>query len=124
MEGNHACECFKKHSSGEKFIYEYLKHHNINFVTEESFAELVGLKGGRLRYDFAILNQDNKIIQFIEFDGIQHIKTGGLYNPDGTVQIHDEIKNQFAEDNNIPLLRIPQAEINNIENILQQNLII
>jgi hypothetical protein len=33
-------------------------------------------------------------------------------------QINDAIKNKYAADNNIPLLRIPYTEFKNIETIL------
>lgn len=37
-------------------------------------------------------------------------------------QIRDEIKNKFAKDNNIPMLRIPYWDYDNIEEILIEKL--
>lgn len=116
LNGTHACECFRHRSTGEMMIWKYLEDKHIPNNSEQTFEGLVGLKGGALRYDFAIL-KDNKIIQLIEFDGDQH-KEIGYFNKDGRVFKHDDIKNIYAKENNIPLLRIPAKEINNINTIL------
>lgn len=113
-----ACECYKKHSTGEMLVKKYLDKYGIDYKTEYVFDNLIGLGGGQLRYDFAIFNGDN-LISLIEFDGEQHFEEAGSYfNPTGKVQIHDGIKNDFAKNNNIFLLRIPYTDIGNIENIL------
>lgn len=122
INGTCACECFRNRSAGEMLIEKYLIDNHILHTSEQTFDELVGLNGGALRYDFAIF-KDNKIIQLIEFDGDQH-KEIGYFNKDGKVFKHDDIKNIYAKEHNIPLLRIPYVEINNIEQILKENLII
>lgn len=74
---------------------------------------------GHLRYDFAILNNENKVTKLIEFDGEQHFQeAGSYYNETGQVQIHDAIKDEFAKINNIPLLRIAYFEKNEIDSKL------
>lgn len=114
-----ACECFKQHSCGEFLIKQYLEKQYINFKTEYIFDNLVGTGGGNLRYDFAIFDNANKLIALIEFDGQQHFQEAGTYyNPNGTVQVHDAIKDEFAKEKNIPLLRIPYTEILHIESII------
>lgn len=114
------CECFRNRSAGEMLIEKYLTDNNIPHKSEQTFKDLIGTGSGLLRYDFAIL-KDNQIIQFIEFDGIQH-KEIGHFNEDGKVFIHDDIKDKYAKEHNIPLLRIPYIEINNINNILDKEL--
>ena len=53
--------------------------------------------------------EDNTLKRLIFFDGEKGLKE---------TQFRDEIKNKYCKDNNIPLLRIPYNEINNIEIIL------
>jgi hypothetical protein len=52
------------------------------------------------------LDSDNKIIRLIEFDGPQHTNENNYFN-DSTIIQRDEIKNNYAHSNNIPLIRIP-----------------
>lgn len=114
---NVACECFKNHSTGEKLIKEYLDNHNYNYITEQTFKDLKVIN--YLRYDFAIYLKDNNILCLIEFDGEQHYQEAGThYNEDGKVQIYDKIKNNYAKEHNIPLLRIPYYDANKINDIL------
>lgn len=114
-----ACECFKNHSIGEMMISKALENLDVSYLTEYVFDDLVGLGGGSLRYDFAIFNQENKLCGLIEFDGEQHFQDAGSYfNQNGTVQIHDKIKDDFAEKHNIPLLRVPYYEITNVQDIV------
>lgn len=121
LNGTVACECFHTRSAGEMLIEKYLIDHEIDYNSEQTFQNLVGIGSGLLRYDFAIL-KDNQIIQLIEFDGDQH-KEIGYFNEDGRVFKHDDIKNIYAKENNIPLLRIPTKDINNINAILDKELI-
>lgn len=102
-----ACECFRNRSTGEAIVEYILTKHNIPHKSEHTFDDLFGNGGGALRYDFAIL-KDNEVIALIEFDGQQHYQeAGSYYNPTGKVQIHDNRKDDYAAEHNIPLLRIP-----------------
>jgi len=59
----------------------------------------------------------------IEFDGEQHFKSIDYFGGDEHlkyVQTHDEIKNEYCQKNNIPLLRIKYDEINKIDELIQQ----
>ena len=116
---NAKCECFKNRSTGEQLVKEYLDKNNIKYKSEYKFPNLTGLGHGNLRYDFAILNNENKVIKLIEFDGEQHFQeAGSYYNENGQVQIHDAIKDEFSKINNIPLLRIAYFEKNEINSKL------
>lgn len=117
-----SCGCIK--SFGEQKIRQILLQNNINFATEYIFNDLKGIRGGNLRFDFAIFNQQNELIQLIEFDGRQHFA-----GPDGAwthsyskeeLQENDKRKNEYCQKHNIKLLRIPYYEISklSIENIL------
>jgi hypothetical protein len=113
------CDCYRSHSSGEMLVKTYLDKCNYPYITEYIFDNLVGLGSGSLRYDFALLSADNKVIGLIEFDGEQHYQEAGSYfNETGKVQIHDKIKDQFAEKYNIPLLRIPYFEAANVDTLI------
>ena len=112
LEKTISCGCQK--SIGEYNIIQVLRNHNIPFVREYKFPSSL------FRFDFAILNSSNQVIRLIEFDGEQHyeqnIKNSG-WNTFQKYQYtleHDLLKNQLAQDNNIPLVRIPYWERNNI----------
>ena len=47
-----SCGCLQ--SQGEFIIEKLLQENNIYYIKEYSFNDLVGLKGGHLRFDFAI----------------------------------------------------------------------
>lgn len=72
------------------------------------------------RFDFAIFDKNNKLIRLIEFDGEQHYQKGIKNSGWNTYQKYectlqnDKAKNQLAKDNNIPLIRIPYWERDNI----------
>lgn len=108
-----SCGC--QHSKGEFFISQILIENNIKFATQYTFSEL-----GEKRYDFALLDDNNQPIRLIEFDGEQHfennIKKTGWNTQEhyNKVSLSDDIKNAFALQKNIPLVRIPYWERNNL----------
>lgn len=117
LQGTQCPQCTA--SRGEQAIREFLQSENIKFQPEYSFDDLLGVGGGLLRFDFAVFDSD--ILELlIEYDGIFHYEQ--QYDEDGfkTLQIHDERKNQYCKDNDIPLLRIPYWEFDNIEIILEE----
>ena len=117
-----SCDCFRPHSSGETIIKFYLEDHKIPYKAEYKFDDLWSPEGGQMRYDFAII-KNNKPIYLIEFDGEQHYQEAGTYyNPTGKVQQHDDLKDDYAKNHNIPLIRIPYWDILNIYKILDKEL--
>ena len=105
-----------KSSKGEEDIYFFLTENNIKFEREKKFKEL-----GKFRFDFYLPNLNT----IIEFDGEQHFKVNNFFGGEEGFRKRkqsDRIKNQYCEDNNINLLRIPYTEINNINNILKQTI--
>lgn len=105
-----SCGC-RKDSLGAKYIKELLEKNNIPFKIEYNIKEL-----GNKKFDFALLN-NNIVKRFIEFDGEQHYKsTGGWNNEENVnkVQQRDKEKNEWAKQHNIPLVRIPYWERDNI----------
>lgn len=111
-----SCGCVKSH--GEKVIIDYFTEHYINYKKEFSFPELKDKKV--LRFDFALNNQDGKIF-LIEYQGSQHTQNNnGFYSETGIV--HDKMKIDFCEKNNIALYIIDYKDdiIVKLQQILQQ----
>ena len=108
-------------SKGENKISEILKENNINFIYQKKFENCRNKKS--LPFDFYLPEQNI----LIEFDGIQHykiIKHFGGEEKFKELQINDEIKNKFAKDKNIKLIRIAYFDYDNIEKILREHNII
>lgn len=107
----HSCGCNKK-SMGEQIITNILQENNINFVFEYSFKDLTSQKNNLLRFDFAIFD-NNQLIRLIEFDGEQHFNTRSPFFSNELV-FNDQSKNEYCKSHNIPLVRIPYNELNNL----------
>lgn len=108
-----SCGCIN-YSIGEQNIEKILKQNNILYKHEYIVKEL-----NNKRFDFAIINNKNQIVRLIEFDGKQHYEK--YWNKDWedncpleVRQKRDREKNQWAKQNNIPLVRIPYWERDNI----------
>ena len=74
-----------------------------------------------LKFDFALLDDNDEVFCLIEYDGLQHDKPidffGGKKAYENTI-LRDNIKNQYCADNNITLLRLKSYLTN--EEIKQQ----
>ena len=107
-------------SKGEERIIKFLDKNNIDYIyDEEIFKDLLGVKGGILRYDFYL----PKYNLLIEYQGKQHEKDCGDFGDFITQQEHDKRKKEYAEKNNIQLLEIWYWDFDNIENILSKELL-
>lgn len=115
LTGNTGCpKC--NSSKGENMIRSLLDKYKVEFKSQDNPI----IKNKYLRYDFFV---NNKV--YVEFDGKQHFKP--FYRLDKEkgekqllkTQYNDKIKNQYCIDNNIPLIRIPYWEYDNIEYILK-----
>jgi len=103
-------------SWGEEKISNILKENNIYFIKEKTFDDLKYSDSHRMaRFDFAIYNENKENFYLLEFDGNQHIKQTWYSHDDlEKRQEHDEIKNKYCKDNNIPLIRIPYTHLNDL----------
>lgn len=103
-----SCGCIN-YSIGEKNIIKILKDNNICFKKEYVFNDFP-----QRRYDF-YLPEYNKLI---EFDGRQHyvFQNNWLQSREEFEQglKRDIEKNEYAQKHNIPLIRIPYQERDNI----------
>lgn len=102
-----SCGCVKSH--GEEIISKILTENNIIFEKEYSFDNLIYKQ--KLRFDFAIFNNDGTLSHLVEYDGIQHFEQTNWGTLEET-QFRDKIKNQYCIDNNIKLIRL--SNINDI----------
>ena len=98
-------------------IKEYLSKNNVCYNKEQDYEGLIGLNGGNLRYDYALL--DNGLTRvIIEYDGEFHFHQFYKEQKFDLIKTHDNIKNNFCKNKNIPLIRIPYWEQENLETIL------
>lgn len=90
---------------------------NINYTKEYLVnvrKELI-YQHHKARFDFAIFDDDNNLLYFIEYDGLQHFEENvrenglGWNSRENYEKTHerDILKDKWCEDNNIPLIRIP-----------------
>ena len=114
-----SCGCINR-SIGELKIEAILLENNIIYKKEITFDDLKNPKTNRkYRFDFGLYN-NNILFRLIEFDGEQHFgERSGLWgdlnnDPYEERQQRDKEKNEYALSNNIPLVRIPYWERDNI----------
>lgn len=102
-----SCGCLIR-SSREMLIEKILIENEIKYQTQYSFSDCKSDKNYVLRYDFAIMKDDNSI-HLIEYDGEQHFYPIELFGGEKgfiETQQRDQIKNKYCLDNNIPLTRL------------------
>lgn len=108
---NHRCPMCNQDtggmSIGEKLVYQLLQGNHITFEREKS----VYIDGDRYSFDFYFEIEEfgytDKFI--IEYDGIQHYHDSSGYMSGRLKQrrASDEIKDRYARENNIQMIRIP-----------------
>lgn len=105
-----SCGCIK--SLGNSTIKKILQKEKLNFIEEYSFKELKG-NTRPLRFDFAVLNEDNSIKCLIEYQGQQHYTEveyfGGEQQFKKQIK-YDELKHQYCLKNNIKLIILSYKE--------------
>lgn len=112
------CGCEKTKSKGEMLVADFLTKNKIKYLREYSFDDLRNNSGNLLRFDFAILNDNNEIIMLVEYQGEQHYIECGVF---GSYQrkYSDKIKKNYCESNKIPLFEIKfDDDLDNILNDL------
>ena len=101
-------------SRGEEKIKNILERYNIEYLSEFTFEDCRYIN--KLPFDFYIPSLNI----LIEYDGEHHFKEIGHYNKEqfkNTLR-NDNIKNNYALNNKISLIRIPYTDYNNIEYII------
>jgi predicted RNA-binding Zn-ribbon protein involved in translation (DUF1610 family) len=105
-------------SKGEKKIKEILDNNNIQYIPHKDFEDLVGTGGGKLSYDFYLIEYN----LLIEYQGEYHDGTANNQTQEKFEyqQEHDKRKREYAKNYNIDLLEIWYWDFNNIEKILDE----
>ena len=103
-----SCGCMT--SLGESNIQKILQINNINFKKQHCFKDFVYEDTQHHpRYDFYLPDYN----RLIEFDGKQHYEDS-QWNSLDLQQQRDKLKNEYALQHNIPLVRIPYWERDNV----------
>ena len=113
LNGNtQSCGCTV--SRGELQVREILNRYHIKFTTQKVYSDLITVRGGNPRFDFAILDNCYEVVGLIEYQGIQHYKNTGI----GEMQREetDQLKRDYCAKHKIPLLEIPYNQ--NAEELL------
>lgn len=112
-----SCGCAK--SKGEECIARLLSEYNIAYIRQHKFSDCINQESGRsLSFDFYLT--DKNIC--IEYDGIQHfqlIEAWGGEEAFNQAKKRDKIKNDYCKAHNIPLIRIPYTQYDNIEEYIK-----
>ena len=109
-------------SKGELCIEKFLLINNIKYQYQKTFNNCINKNNRKLKFDFYLPIQNI----LIEFDGKQHfepIKYFGGQNSFNLVKEYDKIKNDYAKNNNIKLIRISYKEFKYVNKILSKILI-
>lgn len=113
LRGTRCPACTESH--GERQIRLWLEINGIEYIYQQPFSDCRDIKP--LPFDF-YLPVFNKCI---EYDGIQHFEPIEFFGGQKAFEIcikHDNIKNEYCKNNDIPLLRISylknvEEELNN-----------
>jgi hypothetical protein len=95
-----SCGCLV--SKGEALIKKILNENCIQYIPQYSINDCLSNKGYPLRFDFAII-QNNNLLCLLEYQGIQHYEPTLWENP----MENDMIKREYCQKNNIKLIEIP-----------------
>lgn len=109
-------QCAKSESLGENKIRTYLENNCINFIQQHKFQDCKDILP--LPFDFYL--SDYNIC--IEFDGEQHFRPAFGEESFQKTVLHDNIKNNYCKENDIPLIRISYKDMDNIEQILNEKI--
>ena len=110
----YSCGCSIS-SKGERKIIELLKNQDIKYEIQKIYNSCRFSDTNNLaRFDF-YLPEHNCLI---EYDGCQHFEQGtGYWDNEEKFKLtkkHDQYKNQWCKENNIPLIRIPYTHYNKL----------
>ncbi len=121
-ENTQSCGC-RMFSLGAEKVYNVLVDNNISFKKEYTFKDLVTDKNRRLRFDFAIFDDQKNLKCLIEYQGQQHYTERiNQYFGKQQREVTDQMKRNYCATQDIPLFEIrfdadiPKETIN----ILQQ----
>ncbi|MCC8068674.1 MAG: hypothetical protein LIO71_02785 [Ruminococcus sp.] len=109
LTSGHTQSCGCLLSKGENKIAFLLRENNIPFIQQKTFDTCRFNDTNYLaKFDFYVNNQ-----YLIEYDGIQHFQNLYFSHAEKNKE-HDEFKNQWCKENNIPLIRISYIHYDNL----------
>ena len=101
-----SCGCALQ-SAGERYVLSILEEMNAEMAKQYTFPDCKYKNA--LRFDFAVF-ADKKLLYLIEYNGKQHYEPieffGGQISFE-EAKLRDEIKKQYCQSHNIPLLILP-----------------
>lgn len=103
LRGNRCPYC--KQSKGERMVQSILDELRETYEIQKTFEDLTS-RHQKLPFDFYLPERN----LLIEYDGVQHFKEVKYFGGSkklSSQQRRDKLKNEYAKDKNIKLLRIP-----------------
>lgn len=105
-----SCGCGGLYSKGEKLITSILTDLQIPFYSQKTFDDCRDIS--LLRFDFYLPDYNC----CIEYDGIQHFKESTRFSDSlKDRQKRDQIKNEYCQNKNIKLIRIPYWDYDKLD---------
>ena len=104
-----SCGHDKNVSSLETYVKQYLESKGFEYEQQKRYADLQGLGGLYLSYDFLVL-KNNAPYCLIECQGRQHYEPIDYFGGQESFekqQVHDKLKAEYADAHNIPLIEVP-----------------
>lgn len=120
LKGSRCPRC--RESKGEKAIMEYLRQNNIEYMQQYKFRDCRWK--APLPFDFAVFSC-GELVCLIEYDGELHYQAVDFYGGEEAHKLtleRDRIKTDYCRMRNIPLIRIPYWEYDNIQAHLDEKL--
>lgn len=106
-----SCGC-SKISQAEIYVHSILSEFgfvkDVNYFSEKTFPDLVGVNGGKLRFDFMVYLSDGVV--FIECQGEQHYKSVDYFGGDESFALrvqNDNLKREWINKHGYKLIEIP-----------------
>lgn len=119
LKSGHIKSCGCLNSKGEDKIERLLQENDIVYKKQITFNDLENENGNKLKFDFGIYDNFDNLQYLIEFDGVHHYqsRTSGWNTDENLMKTResDERKNNYCIKHNIPLIRIPYYEYQNID---------
>lgn len=106
-------------SKNEKEMFRVLYKNNIVFEKEKHFYNFTTENGVYYRYDYYLPEYNT----LIELDGEQHFRPIEFFGGEEYFKqrvFYDNMKDKYAKDNNIQLIRVPYWEFDNMEGIVHK----
>ena len=98
----------------EKILENILTDLKYDFISQYGFNDLRGDLGGKLRFDFCIADKSiipYKPLLLIEYQGAHHYKKYGRAHDYERQHKYNELKKQYCEKHNYPLIEIIYKDI-------------